>query len=92
MDFDPACLSPEERSSMRLRALYRQRGYTQYRMSKFEEYDLYAQNKDFLVSNQVSTFTDLTGKLMALKPDVTLSILKNSKPTPRELHKFYYDE
>ena len=92
MDFDPACLSPEERSSMRLRALYRQRGYTQYRMSKFEEYDLYAQNKDFLVSNQVITFTDLTGKLMALKPDVTLSILKNSKPTPRELHKFYYDE
>ena len=35
MDFDPACLSPEERSIMRLRALYRKRGYTQYRMSKF---------------------------------------------------------
>jgi restriction endonuclease S subunit len=47
-------------------------------MSKFEEYDLYSKNKDFLVSDSVITFTDTNGKLMALKPDVTLSIVKNS--------------
>ena len=38
-------------------------------MSKFEEYDFYAVNKDFLVSDSVITFTDTNGKLMALKPD-----------------------
>ena len=30
---------------------------------------------DFLVSDRVITFTDTNGKLMALKPDVTLSII-----------------
>ena len=92
MEIRDDLLEPGERTTLRLRQLYSENGYTPYRMSKFEEYDLYAGNKDFLVSNQVITFTDLTGKLMALKPDVTLSILKNSKPTPRQLHKFYYDE
>ena len=52
-------------------------GYSQFKMSKFEEYDLYAKNKNFLVSDNIIAFTDINGKLMALKPDVTLSIVKN---------------
>ena len=60
-----------------LRELYASYGFTHYKMSKFEEYDLYVKNKDFLVSDNVITFTDTDGKLMALKPDVTLSIIKN---------------
>jgi len=75
-----------------LRSLYNRHGYAQYKMSKFEEYDLYARNKDFLISDRVITFTDLSGKLMALKPDVTLSIVKNSKDTPDTLQKLYYHE
>lgn len=75
-----------------LRTLYSRYGYAQYRMSKFEEYDLYARNKDFLISDSVITFTDLNGKLMALKPDVTLSIVKNSKDTPQAVQKLYYNE
>jgi ATP phosphoribosyltransferase regulatory subunit len=59
-------------------------------MSKFEEYDLYSQNKEFLVSDRVITFTDTTGKLMALKPDVTLSIVKNTKD--EGLQRLYYNE
>ena len=74
-----------------LRALYDRYGYRQYRMSKFEEYDLYARNKDFLISDHVITFTDLSGKLMALKPDVTLSIVKNSAPNSG-IRKVYYNE
>ena len=62
-----------------------------YKMSKFEEYDLYARNKDFLVSENVLTFTDLDGRLMALKPDVTLSIIKNTREE-RGLEKVYYHE
>ena len=75
-----------------LRSLYNRYGYSQYKMSKFEEYDLYARNKDFLISDSVITFTDLDGKLMALKPDVTLSIVKNSKDMPEAVQKLYYNE
>ncbi len=72
-----------------LRSLYGKYGYQQYKMSKFEEYDLYSRNKDFLVSDSVITFTE-AGKLMALKPDVTLSIIKNSKTDT--LQKLCYNE
>ena len=75
-----------------LRALYEGCGYSRYKMSKFEEYDLYVRNKDFLVSDSVITFTDTNGRLMALKPDVTLSIVKNSKETPGFVQKVYYNE
>lgn len=87
-----ATVGSAERVTLALRGLYDQYGYRQYKMSKFEEYDLYARNKDFLVSDHVITFTDLSGKLMALKPDVTLSIVKNSKDTPSSVQKLYYHE
>ena len=80
-----------ERVAFALRGLYDQYGYRQYKMSKFEEYDLYARNKDFLISDGVITFTDLDGKLMALKPDVTLSIVKNSRDCAG-VQKLYYHE
>lgn len=70
-------LNNNEKIIYKLRELYSKYGYSQYKMSKFEEYDLYSKNKDFLVSDRVITFTDTNGKLMALKPDVTLSIIKN---------------
>ena len=85
-------LDVTEKIAFRLRSIYNQRGYTQYKMSKFEEYDLYARNKDFLLSENVITFTDLSGKLMALKPDVTLSIVKNSRDDSEGLQKLYYHE
>jgi len=85
-------LDVTEQIAFRLRTLYNRYGYTQYKMSKFEEYDLYARNKDFLLSENVITFTDLSGKLMALKPDVTLSIVKNSRDDAAGLQKLYYHE
>ena len=85
-------LTLDEKIAFSLRSLYANNGYSKYRMSKFEEYDLYVKNKDFLVSGNVITFTDTDGRLMALKPDVTLSIIKNSKDNPRELMKVYYNE
>jgi len=80
-----------EQIGQRLGKLYRDFGYTQYKMSKFEEYDLYANHKDFLLSDQIITFTDLSGKLMALKPDVTLSIVRNSRDEIG-VKKVYYTE
>ncbi len=82
----------EERALSRLRDLYRRYGYSQFKMSKFEEYDLYVRNKSFLLSDHVITFTDTDGKLMALKPDVTLSIVKSSRDKPDGVRKVYYNE
>ena len=92
MNISNLSLSFQEKVIFALRELYRANGYTQYRMSKFEEYDLYAQNKDFLISDSVITFTDTNGKLMALKPDVTLSIIKNIKDRPGSVEKLFYNE
>ena len=85
-------LRDDERAIFSLRALYGKYGYTQYKMSKFEEYDLYALNKQFLVSDNIITFTDTDGKLMALKPDVTLSIIKNGKDNLTGVQKVFYNE
>ena len=82
----------QEQVIFRLRSLYNRYGYSQYKMNKFEEYDLYAHNKDFLISDSVITFMDTNGRLMALKPDVTLSIVKNSKDDPDTVQKLYYNE
>ena len=75
----------------RLGELYRQYGYRKFKMSKFEEYDLYAEYKSFLKSDSIITFTGANGRLLALKPDVTLSIVKNTRggEVPE---KVYYNE
>ena len=85
-------LKNEERAVFELRSLYKQYGYLPYKMSKFEEYDLYVRNKDFLVSDSVITFNDTNGRLLALKPDVTLSIIKNSVSNKDYKEKLYYNE
>ena len=85
-------LNFQEQVMFSLRGLYERQGYSRYKMSKFEEYDLYAQNKDFLIDRSVITFMDTNGKLMALKPDVTLSIVKNSQDNQNTLQKLYYNE
>ncbi len=79
----------EEKLTAALRALYKRYGYTQYRMRKFEEYDLYVQNKNFLLSDHIITFTEPSGRLMALRPDVTLSIAKSNKG---EAQRLFYQE
>lgn len=83
-------LRPDEIYMLRLRSLYEAAGYGRFFMSKFEKYDLYAQNKSFLTSSDVITFNDRSGNLMALKPDVTLSIVKNIRDGADE--KVYYTE
>ena len=92
MEFDLARLQPKERASFALRALYEAAGCRKYHMGRFEEYGLYQENRSFLSSEQVITFTDLDGRLLALKPDVTLSIAKTAQPAPGETLKYYYHE
>ena len=92
MDLDWNILKPQERVSLQLRMLYEQAGFRQYHMSRFEEYGLYQENRRFLPSEQIITFTDLDGRLLALKPDVTLSIAKNAQVEPGACGRFYYAE
>lgn len=84
-------LKNEEKIIFSLRALYEQYGYRRYKMNKFEEYDFYAENKQFLVSGNVITFTDRLGRLMALKPDVTLSIARHHEDGAG-VTRVYYNE
>ncbi|MBQ7386185.1 MAG: ATP phosphoribosyltransferase regulatory subunit [Ruminococcus sp.] len=91
MQYKNVKLSKFESALFDMRMLFEQYGYSQYKVSKFEEYDLYAKNKSFLVSDNVLTYTDTTGHLMALKPDVTLSIVKNTVSS-KGLQKLYYSE
>lgn len=92
MNFQTNMLRPEELATLKLRGIYEQYGYKKYRMGRFEEYSLYAKNQSFLASENIITFTDLDGKLLALKPDVTLSIIKNSKAVRGMREKLYYIE
>lgn len=92
MYIDDVTLKSEELVVLKLRNIYQKFGYSCFKMSKFEEYDLYSRNKDFLVSEGVITFNDTNGKLMALKPDVTLSIVKNYKDSSKNVERVYYNE
>ena len=89
---DESILKPEEQAVFALRQLYRRYGYLPYKMSKFEEFEYYIRNKDFLISDRFITFNDIGGKLLALKPDVTLSIVKSREAAPGCKQKVYYNE
>ena len=89
---DQNVFKSEEKAVFALRSLYRKYGYLPFKMSKFEEYEFYIRNKDFLVSDRIITFNDINGKLLALKPDVTLSIIKNGEDLKGVKQKVFYNE
>ena len=91
MDISFEDIGWEDRINLRLRTMYEKYGYSRYRMEKFEPYDMYMENKNFLKSTSVITFPDSTGRLMALKPDVTMSVVKNTK-SEEHSKKVYYSE
>ena len=59
-------LREEEKYILKMRRLYELYGYKKYKMNKFEHYDLYLENKSFLSSSNILTFTDAGGTLLAL--------------------------
>lgn len=92
MNFYPDTLKKEERVPLELRNVYESFGYRKYKMSRFEEYSFYMEYKNFLPGEHIISFTDLDGRLLALKPDVTLSIVKNAKALKGSFEKLYYIE
>lgn len=91
MDANNAVLRKDEQCILELRSLYESYGYKKYKMSKFEEYDLYLENKSFLKNSGIATVTDPKGRLLALKPDITLSIVRNIREASLP-EKLYYNE
>lgn len=85
-------LTVEERLSLTLSALYESYGFLRYKTTKFEKYSLYTENENFLGTDRVITFTTDGGKLLALRPDVTLSIVKNSGFSNGGCEKLFYTE
>ncbi len=92
MEGSKEILKKDEQVSSDLRRLYEQYGYKKYKMGGFEEYSLYLENRDFLPSDQIIAFPNAEGKMMALRPDVTLSIIKNTKAGRGQTEKLYYLE
>ena len=89
---DISTFRKSEQLSLELSKLYEQYGYHKFYMNKLEEYAFYMDNINFLPSREIIVFSDLNGKLMALKPDITLSIVKNAKADLTSLDKLYYTE
>ena len=92
MSYFPGGLRRDEQVSYALRGLFESRGYKRYKAGRFEEYSLYLENKSFLPAGSAVTFNSPDGRLLALRPDVTLSIAKNTKATQKNSEKLYYIE
>ncbi|NLY81922.1 MAG: hypothetical protein GX078_03955 [Clostridiales bacterium] len=84
-------LSKEEALPLVLREIYESRGYNKYKMGEFVPYDIYLDHRNFLREEGIITFTGADGKLMALKPDVTMSVVKNVSDETVTKKVFYYE-
>lgn len=91
MMFRSISMTPAEQTVSKCTDLYSTYGYRRFMMNKFEDYSLYAENKNFLVDGRLLTFTD-GSHLKALKPDITLSIVKNLAKEDRLPLKVFYNE
>ncbi len=89
--FKKELFTDKEILSFKLRELFLSQGYSLYKMNTFEPYSFYLENMDFLSSQDILYFADKDGTLMALKPDITLSIIKHLD-TSLDIHKLYYSE
>ena len=89
---DLSLLSPMERLEISYSLLFSGAGYERIKLSQFDEYELFDAHRAFLSGEQMVTFTDPHGKLYALRPDVTLSVLKDAAYRPQESVKVYYKE
>ena len=76
---------------IKLAELYERHGLRRYKPGCFEDYSLYLDNIDFLISKNVIAFGGAEGRLLALRPDVTLSVVSHL-PDDKNTRKLYYAE
>lgn len=85
-------LLQEEKILSVLSELYEKRGFIKYKPSCFEDYASYLEYSDFCSDKNVLTFRAADGRLLALRPDVTMSLVKHSAYDGGETEKLYYTE
>lgn len=83
-------LSTEEKKTIQLKALFQHHHFQRYYLSAFESYDVYVQSRNYQAEQEVITFIGSNGQVMALKPDITLSIIQNTGAD--EAKRCFYDE
>lgn len=66
-------------------------GYKKYKIESLKSIHFTLQTETF-AGDKVITFTDLDGRLLAMKPDVTLSVVNNTRATRSKSEKLYYIE
>lgn len=85
-------LLQEEKILSVLSELYERRGFIKYKPSCFEDYASYLEYSDFCSDKNVLTFRAADGRLLALRPDVTMSLVKHSPYDGGQTEKLYYTE
>lgn len=74
-----------------LTLLFEKYGFRYTEVNQFEEYTLYLNHKSFFQAENLITFTNMDSNVLVLKPDITLSLAKNSqKECMPVLQKLYY--
>ena len=91
MDLYDIRINEDKKRALRLTSLFEGFGYRRFYMRRFEEYAFYLENRNFLADDRLITFTD-GGRLLALRPDVTLSIIKNTRATADTVERIHYRE
>ena len=81
-----------EQTALLLASLYGSYGFRRYKVGCFEDFAGYLESKNFMPSEQVITFGGRDGKLLALKPDITMSIAKNVNIDEGYTEKLFYKE
>ena len=84
-------ISQEDKIVSELTTLYQGRGFKRFKPACFEDYSLYLSNIDFLISKNVITFSGAGGRLLALRPDVTLSVISHARDESG-INKLFYNE
>ena len=82
----------EEQALGAIISMFENSGFRKFKSGCFEEYSLYRDNESFLVGKNVIAFTDATGRLMAIRPDVTLSLIRRAEIKKGNTEKFFYNE
>ncbi|OOB80353.1 MAG: hypothetical protein BEN19_05395 [Epulopiscium sp. Nuni2H_MBin003] len=83
-------LNRKSKVALKLEDLFSRFGFDKYTMNRFETYAFYLENEKFLADSRVITLQGAGGKILALKPDVTMSIVKNYNMLG--MNKIYYNE
>lgn len=91
MTIDGSLLRSREKAILALRHVFQQFEYHPYPKLRWEDYDFYAQHKAFLQNTPILSFHDYDGRLLALRPDVTLSLVRRYQPDGL-IQKWSYEE